>query len=276
MKSDKPNEILALGPFIGDFEQEITTFRPYVQWVIETNPYKTVYISSHINRQFMYDFIDYDKFIPILENITRDELGQDGYMYEGITKQEFNHLIKYFKSIICEKENVVLADIDVISLPYIKSKTEISYYEKIFTPIEINTLEIEDKDFVLFIPDKTPEMDELYNELKEIYNVIVVGDMKSGLHLKNITLKQCNYTQNNYLHIISFMMKADMVITPIPHWAFTVNLQGVPLYYWGEDASVYKTDGVFGFENKKSVAMNINNTNIRQVEYGYGKIQGIK
>jgi hypothetical protein len=72
MVFDLPNDILALGPFYGDFEQEITTFRPYVQYIIKHNPGKTVYVSSHINRRFLYDFIDFDKFIPVLENMTRD------------------------------------------------------------------------------------------------------------------------------------------------------------------------------------------------------------
>jgi hypothetical protein len=168
----------------------------------------------------------------------------------------------------------VLADVDVIHLPYIKAVNEISYYEKEFTSINVSPVDIVEKDFVLFIPDKSPGMEDIYRELKREFNVLIVGDMRSGLYDRNITLKLCNYIQNNYQTILSYIMKSKMVITPLPQWAFVTNLQEKPLFYWGNDASLYKNDGVYGFENENSHASNINTDIIRQIMYQYGKLKG--
>ncbi len=241
---------VGFGPFIGDFEQEICTFRPHIKYLIDTHKIQNPYVSTHGNRRFLYDFIDDDKFIPVFENITRNELDQNGYIHNDITKPEFNQLIRLFRTHISKREKLQINDIEIINIPYIKSINSISFQEKKFEPININDIDIPYNNMVLLIPGKDVDA-SVYNNLTNVFdNIIVIGDMKSGLYDDNVILKDQLYFHDNYNTICNYISKSQMVITTVPHWAFLCNLQQTPLVYFGDMASMYKSEGVFGFNNK--------------------------
>ncbi len=240
---------VGFGPFIGDFEQEICTFRPYIKYLIDTHKLTNVYVSSHGNRRFLYDFIDNDRFIPVFENISRNELDQNGYIHSDINKPEFNQLIRLFKTHISKIEGCQLSEIEILHLPYIKSVNSIPFQEKKFESIIINEIDIPHNNIVLLIPDDTIDK-QVYIDLKKIFkNIVVIGDMKTGLHEYNIILKNHTYFHDNYNTICNYINKCEMVITSCPHWVFLCNLQQVPVVYFGDMASMYKSEGVFGFDN---------------------------
>jgi hypothetical protein len=249
--------VIGFGPFIGDFEQEITTFRPYVEYIIhkeKINP-QSVYVSSHKNRKFLYNFLNQEKFIPIYENITRNELEQNGYLYNDISKQDFVQLIRLFKNYLAKRESCQISTIKLYTIPYIKRSNFIGFDEKIFNKIKINPIDIIEQDFVVMIPDNNDYMYDLYIALKEYINVIVIGDLKTGLPEENLILKNNTYFHDNYNTIINYLQKSKLVITPISHWAFVCNLQQIPLFYWGDQLSMYKTDGIYGFNNQNVMSV---------------------
>lgn len=251
--------VLALGPFIGDFEQEIKTFRPYVQYIIQTrqDEFDKIYVSSHITRKFLYHFMDQENFIPVLENITRNELTQIGYINSEISKQEYIQLTRLYKTIISKQESINLSDITNISLPYIKHINKIiPYDEKIYSRIEYNDVEIPNSNMVIFIPDESDTSKDIFHILKSIFdNVIVIGDMKCGLPEENIILKNNTYFHDSHNIICNYIMKSKFVITSISHWAFLCNLQNIPLLYYGSDFSLYKKNGIFDFNDNAITAI---------------------
>jgi hypothetical protein len=46
----KDMKILAIGPYIGDFENELLQFRPYARWLTEAIKWDKIYLSTHVNR----------------------------------------------------------------------------------------------------------------------------------------------------------------------------------------------------------------------------------
>ena len=267
--------VIGFGPYIGDFEQEVTTFRPYVEYIIDKenlNP-QSVYVSTHLNRKFLYDFLDQEKFIPIYENITRNEIDQCGYIYKDISKQDFVQLIRLYKMHLSKRESSQISNIKLYTIPYIKRCNFIPYDEKIFNKIKTNPIDIFENDYVVLIPDNSDYMYDLFLELKQFMNIIVIGDMKTGLLEENLILKNNSYFQDNYNTIINYMEKAKMVITPIPHWAFICNLQQIPLFYWGDKVSMYKKNGIYGFDNNVMSICSINyNSLIEQILNYYKRL----
>jgi hypothetical protein len=273
--------VLALGPFIGDFEQEIKTFRPYAQYIIQTrnNEFDEIYISSHITRKFLYHFMNQEKFIPVLENITRNELTQIGYINSEISKQEYIQLTRLYKTIISKQENINLSNITNISLPYIKHINKIiSYDEKLYSKIKYNDvdLSISELDMIVFIPDDTETSKDMFYTLKSIFdNVVVIGDMKCGLPEENIILKNNTYFHDSHNILCNYIMKSKFVITPISHWAFLCNLQNIPLLYYGDDFSLYKEKGIFDFNNNVITSIsNIPNSDL--IKYFNTKVENFK
>ena len=54
-------KILAIGPYIGSWEEEIFTFRPYARWLAEAVEWDQIYLSTHVNRVFLYqEFVQRD------------------------------------------------------------------------------------------------------------------------------------------------------------------------------------------------------------------------
>lgn len=235
--------ILLLGPYIGNFLYEITVFRPHIQYIFEVSECDDVYVSSHLSRSFLYDWVQPSNFIPIYEYLSRDEDKHHGYTHTDISKSEFGQIVKRTsRSISSDK-------IDIYTLPYSKSTNTIPFQQKIYSKITYPDIEIDDKDFIIIIPDKSIDTFNLYNKLKDDYNIIVIGDMNCGIENDNVILKDPDYFTNGYIKIFNYIHKAKLVITPLDHWALICNIQGIPLLYWGDNASMYKKDGVYGFGN---------------------------
>lgn len=245
--------ILAVGPYVGSFEQEILTFRPYMRWVELNVDHTNVLYSSHFNRRFLYSHVKNSQFIPVYKQLSRQELNQHGYFHKDITQRDFTGLIRIFKDKIVEKANCIKKDVDHHSLPYVKYISPISIYQKVFEPFDVPISER--KGNIVYIPDiSMPEDDALriYEYLNNRYTISVVGDMKCHLPDVNEVLKCVDYYQNGYKKIITAITNAKAVITPCSHWAVIANLQKVPVISWADNVGQFREGGVYHFDNKKS------------------------
>jgi len=239
------NRVL-IGPYIGSFKYEILTFIPFTNYLISVLECDNFVIASHSNREFLYDHIPNKEFKCISNHITRDELNQIGYMYSDVTKTQYNQISKMIKSDIDIKEQH--------NLPYIKSTNTISYYQKIFVPFNFKAQGNKTQK-IIFIPDNSENMKDLYHNIKDIYDVLVLGDMNNGMQMENILLQRLDYFDIVYKYIFESVHTSLFVITTCPEWALICNLQNIPLIYWGDDSSMYKSDGIYGFENDQVISL---------------------
>jgi hypothetical protein len=239
-------------------------FRPMMTYVHFVLGEPVTFLSSHRNRRFMYDWIDDKNFLPTYGMLSRDESKQHGYIHEYVSARDYNIFVKSFKDFASIKTNALKRDIDHHTVQYLKTTPRYSIYNKIFDPIEIPKVDMNTKfmrefkkgDYTVFVPDNSISVKEskhIYKELKKLYNVIVIGDMKCHLPDENILLKRVDYFENGYKYIFNLLNNAQLVVTPCSHWTFLCNLQGWPVISWGESPSIYKEDGIFGFGNKNSI-----------------------
>lgn len=248
-------KIVGLGPYIGDFEQEITTFRPFARWHSEVVGADKIFLSTHSNRLFLYDWIDKENIFPVYENLTRDEINQEGYVHKTIQQKDFAILVRKFKDIIsticdCNKKNIIF-----YNLGYVKNSPACSIYNKLFNPIAIPEVEIEEGEIVYIphIKEDKGRADRVYNHLFKKYDCIIVGDMKVHFPDENRVLKQIDYFENCYKYIMQYISMAKAVICPISHWTILCNLQKVPVFSWGKTPGPYRTDGIYNFSNEKAM-----------------------
>jgi len=269
--------VLGIGPYVGDFANEITTFRPYARFLYEACNSEDVYVCTHFNRSFLYDFLPKENIIPVYSNLSRDELNQKGYIHKSLNRKDFGFLIKKFKDEILKRSCCNKKDIDIHSLRYSKSVLQYSIYNKIFESITISEeIDITDyKDYIVFIPYKIEnikKIEDLYSELKKKYNVIVVGDTKIHLLNDNIIFNYIDYFENSYKYIMKYISMAKVVVCPTSHWTFICNIQGVPVFSWGSSPGQYSEGGIYHFDNNKSLVFTSNkqtdvNTILRMFEY---------
>lgn len=246
--------VLALGPYVGDFKNEILTFRPYISWMREVLGIDKVYVCSHRNRGFLYDFADH--FIPVYEDISRDEIGQTGYIYNSLTQKDFNAIVKSFKEKIVEIEGCSKKDIDIYSLKYIKSKPPYSIYQKIFEEVSFSDIEDEYKDKLIFIPGRSADLflsKDILTFLKD-KGFIVIGDMKTYFPNENEILSNIDYFENGYQKIFKYISAAKAVVCPLSHWTVMANIQRVPVFSWGESVGQYRKNGIYYLDNERSMA----------------------
>jgi hypothetical protein len=207
--------ILAFGPYIGDIESEILTFRPFVRWHTEVIDHDVVYINSHHNRSFLYDWIDKDYFIPVYENLSRNEFDQEGYIHKTIKHNDFSLFIRNLRNEISNRCDCNMKDVDLYNLSYSKSSPPYSIYRKIFEKLPyFNDVEVDET--VVFIPDSR-EKELVLEEIKyhlEGKNVDfkTIGDMKTHLEDDNEILKNIDYFDICYKHIIQYINKAKLLI----------------------------------------------------------------
>jgi hypothetical protein len=278
--------ILALGPYVGNFEQEILTFRPYVRWLSEVVDHDKVYINTHKNRSFLYrNFIPEDNVLPIYGNLTREELNQKGYIHDSITQKDFNMMIRLFKESIVDIEGCSKRDLELYKLNYTKSVIPQPLHSKIFEKIsDIPEIEIpeEHKGKIVFIPDMSEKnldrMKEVYSFLID-FDCIVIGDMNTYFTDDNAILKNIDYTENGWKYIIKYIMEASAVVCPLSFWTTICNLQGVPVYSWGNYVAQHKENGIYHFDNNKSLVFPISDDDrteliIRMLKYFF-KGEGI-
>jgi len=250
------NVTLLLGPYVGDWEHEITTFRPYIRWIMEVFNHEDVFLSTHSNRTFLYDWIPKENIFPIFGEFSRNEIFQTGYVFNGLNGRDYNLLIRRFKDRIQNKKK----KIEIVFLNYTKNNNSANYpiYNKIFEKIKVpDDIKISDKhkNKIVFIPDRRENIirsECIYKLLQKEYGeeVIVVGDMKIHFSEDNIALKNPDYAENGYKYILSYINNAKAVVCPTCHWSIISNVQGVPLFTWGKNASQFKEEGIYNFENK--------------------------
>jgi hypothetical protein len=257
-----------LGPYIGDFANEILTFRPYIRYITHiTPPLTKIYISSHTNRSFLYDWINRDMFIPIYEHISRDEPNQSGFIHTGITKTEFNQITKTVRNKIdCDS-------VEIQTLPYVKNTNTISLYQKYYTPFVIPYYNVTNHCDVICIFNKSDQSRDVYYNLTNKIDVTVIGDMNNGLEERNILLKNIMFL-DNYLIMFNYVKQSKLVITNCSEWALICNLHQIPVFYWGAEASMYKENGVMNFENKKCMSICEMDTKniVDMIQYCYNNI----
>jgi len=239
-------KILAIGPYVGNLEQEITTFRPYTEWLSSIVDYDEIIISTHHNRMFLYsNFIKKDNIIPIYQMFSRDELKQNGFIHEDILQKDYNFLIKNFKDDII-KLGYRKKDIENVYIKYRKITVQYPIHNKKFSKIEIEEKYLlnEYNNKILYIPYKINQ--KIYYE-----DVVVVGGIDCGLKEQNVLLNRLDYYQNGLKYLISLINNCKGVITPLSYYTLIANLQGIPVLSWGEDVSVYREGGMYNFGNKK-------------------------
>lgn len=266
------SKAVLLGPYVGSFTQEILVFRPHIRYISHTTNGADIYISSHSNRSFLYDWIKPDNFLPIFEHITRNEPGQSGFIYDDITKTEFNQITKKIRGEIeCD-------DVDIHTLPYVKNTNGISYYQKVYEPFTIPEFEIDHTDLnIVAIFDKTDQSKEVFDIISKMFSVVVVGDMNNGLEEENVLMKNLDLS-NNYLKMFNYVNKCKLVVTNCPDWALICNCQGIPVFYWGQENSMYKTGGIYHFGNDKCTSIcDMDSDSIaNMISYSYDKLYGSK
>ena len=256
---------ILIGPYVGSFKHEILSFQPYVNYLVSVLEYDDVYISSHYNRSFLYDNIPNSKFIPVYSNLTRNELNHKGLIHDEITKQQYNQISKMIKTNIEDLS-------EHHTTPYIKATNSISYYQKAYGKYVYPDVEMDiEKDTIAFIPDESNESLEIYNSIKDKYNVVVIGDMNNGVAIDNVLLQQYNYFDIVYNYIFNYIHKVKMVVTSCPEWAMVCNIQGLNVVYWGDDSSMFKKDGIYGFDNKNIISLK--NINMSMVDYMYNRLK---
>lgn len=245
------SKILAGGPFIGDFYQEVLTFRPYIKWIQMNGNYDQTFISSHSNRRFLYQDVINKRFISVYKQLSRHEINQFGYSHKNIDQKDYISLTKSFRDKVAETSNVPKKDVEVMSLPYVKYISPISVYHKIYEPISVPISPT--KGNVVFIPDSSLSEEDavyIYQHLCQNYDVSVIGDMSCGLMDYNEILQDVEYFQTGYQKIITAITNARAVITPCSHWTSITNLQQTPVLSWGDTVGPYRFDGIYHFGNK--------------------------
>jgi hypothetical protein len=250
-------KILAIGPYIGSFQEEIFTFRPYARWLSKAVKWDKIYLSTHVNRLFLYDFIPEENIIPVYQQFSRDERNQKGYIHKKISKRDFRLIIKTFKEKILERECCNRKDIEIHHLSYTKTTPPYSIYNKIFESIPKVEVDIPYENKIIFIPAKQEKLEKLAyinNWLKKSYknDIIVAGSTDCWFSKENVVLNQIDYFENGWKYIIQYITKAKAVICPLGYWTGIANLQAKHVFSWGNNPGQYRSDGIYGFGNNKS------------------------
>lgn len=266
-------KILAVGPFLGDFKNEILQFLPYSRWLSKVVIWDKIYLSTHINRRFLYDFIPEENFIPVFQQFSRDEKNQKGYIHKKINKNDFKLILKSFKEKILEKEKCNRGDIEIHHLSYSKNTPPYSIYNKIFKEIKHNSeIPEEHKNQIIFIPAKKEKIERLayvYNWMRLCYNVLVVGNMDTWFSNDNVILNKIDYFESGFSSCISYINEAKAVITPLSYWTTICNLQKKPVFSWGQAPGQYREGGIYNFGNKKCITIpSDKNTNLDIINRG--------
>lgn len=264
--------VVVIGPFIGDLEQELFAFRPHARYISSSVEANEIYISSHFNRSFLYDWIPEENFIPVFESLTRDETKQHGYLHDDVSRTDYTQLVKHLKNKVRELQS--RSSIEVYSPPYIKSTNTISIYQKEFSPLSFPKTAINRSDYIIFIADQSNKSTFIYDTLKKQYDIIVVGNMSNGMEHENILLKATDYFVNGYSTMMNYIMNSKMVVTNCPVWALVSNLMGKHMVFWGDTCSQFKPEGVYGFYNYNAVSVDINEKSvIEMIQYKYERIK---
>lgn len=245
------------GPYIGDFENEILTFRPYIKW-IKSKIEAPMYVNTHSNRSFLYDEPD-DTFMSVPVYLSRAELDQSGYIHKQISAKEYNTLVKLAKDEIVEIENCVKKDIKQYNVSYVKSKPIYSIYHKLFEPIR-NFYDVENtfKDKIVYIPANTEKRKHLRyikDFLEDTYDYGLIGDKRTRFKAENEIIHRYDYFSNGFKYLIRAITEARAVICPAGVWTAICNLQQTPVFSWGEVINQFRDTGIYHFGNNSCMTV---------------------
>lgn len=237
--------VIACGPFVGSFEQEILMFRPFVKWLSENLKYDSLVVSTHSNRQFMYNDVPNIVHVPIDEKYSLSENRQFGLLNTNLTKKEYSDYTKELLGLISDKLECTKKSITQYPIMYIQSTTQYSSFQKSYTKIPVpRPKDIKKKAVgcILFIPDvsETEERNlHMYELLKKEYGVdriMVVGDTRTHLKNKNVIMKRDNYFSDVYKCLFKWIDECDIVVCPASYWTFLVKHQEAGVFSWGNVA----------------------------------------
>ena len=236
------SDVIACGPFIGDFETEVLSFRPYIVWLYKNLDFKDFYISSHHDRKFLYHWVG-DNFIPVDDKFS-DISKQDKYYNNDITHNQYFKLIRWLRnSVYNGSTKIKKAEIKIYTVPYTKLCDPVVYDKKVYTPI---IMKAPKEDYILY--DKKVYFGN--------YNYKILSDIES------------------YADKVKAIISAKCVVCEAGLWTVIANMQRVPVFSWSEGAiGKYKSNGDLGFGNKNSIIYSDNeNTLIKTMELFLRKI----
>jgi len=249
------NMIIGCGPYIGNFEQEIITFMPYSKWLSNAVDFDKIYLNTHMDRMWLYDFIPEENKIPVDFDLSIDVECQKGYINTKLSQKKFQKLIKKFKNEIIERSGYNKKDVKIYNLSYIKTCVPYSIYNKIFSPLKEEKISYIDK--ILYIPYIGEDEDLLYvinDELKK-YGHIIIGSYDIYLKEWNSLLLLNDGFHNTWKHMINYISSAKAVVCPLSFWTTICNLQGTPVFSWGDNIGQHKENGIYHFNNYKSMVI---------------------
>lgn len=231
-----------VGPFLGDFRTEIIDFYPWTRWIYEILKPEKMFVATHTNRAFLYDWAT---VIPVFEDLSRDELNQNGFIHNSVSQKDLNVVVKKIKQ---DMIKFISPEIEYtyLTAPYSKSFHWIPLYKKIYSNVPMKKTKGK-KEMILFIPcisEKYATIHSMYKLLKEKYgdNVVVAGDMKIHLHENNIMLRNPTYFKDVYYDIMNLITNAKVVVTPNSHWTILSFMQQTPVFSWGSLPQYYSND----------------------------------
>jgi hypothetical protein len=220
---------VAVGPYIGDFEMEILSFRPYAAWLYNNLKFEKFFVSSHSDRRFLYHWIPDDRFIPVDEKLNDEKL-QDKYYNNAVSHNNYFKLIRTFRNKIYNSAtDIKKADIKIFIIPYTKLCDPVVYEKKIYTPISSS---VDPGNYILY------EDDVYFNEYEYKILLDIVG----------------------YENKIKALMGAKCIICKAGIWTIIANMQRKPVFSWSEGAiGKYKPNGDLGFNNEKNCTIYCDN-----------------
>jgi hypothetical protein len=269
----KMDNTLLVGPYIGDFKNEILSFRPHAKWMFNQLNQPNCFIASHSNRRFLYDWIPDENFIPVFEHLTRDESGQNAYLHSKIKIPDYKILVKNFKKSVSEITDIRKGSSLYHICHYSERLPVYPIYKKSFSKIDVEPI-VNGK--IIYIADPLINNNqEIFKRLSENFdNVVLFGD-KNCENIFECLNFSIDYAENGFINTVRNILGCKMVITHCNHWVLTCNIHGVPIFNWNkEDGNTYKKDGTFGFNNSKSFILIDDNVDkiVSGVKYFYKKL----
>jgi hypothetical protein len=216
--------IVAVGPFVGSFETEILSFRPYVTWLYKNVKFDKFYVSSHYNSRFLYDFLEDDQFISVISNeLSDDKNSQVNYFHEKIPHKTFLRYTRNFKNQVSKLNGNKKENVKIIGISYTKLSDPIILAKKCFEKIKVSS----EKGYNYILYDSEPVIEYLNYKL----------------------IKNCSSSYK----LIEVISNAECVVCKAGFYTILANLQGIPVFSWCSSyPGKYRSNGIYNFGNKKA------------------------
>ena len=275
--SDQEN-ILSIGPFLGDIENEILNFRPFVYWIKNNINHKCCYVSVYETRKFLYSdcITDFSINPDMLSDV---ESSQFCYINQMVPKKEFESYVKFFKNSILKKENIQKKNLKHYNLSYTQSSQSQSIYEKEFVPFQI---EHSHEYYNIVLISDIREDISIYYDIIEYLNsknldFTILGN--KNIHFQDKNILKDNFT--NYQNIFRIIKSANIVLCPASFWTVICNQMGKNVFSWGKYVGNFRVDGIYHFNNDLCKTLSFNSCNqnskilINQID-NYLKMLGVR